>query len=157
MPHYSATIDWQRGDDAFTGNAYSRAHTWRFDGGLDVPATASPQHVKAPWSVAGHVDPEQALVAAASSCHMLWFLYFAATGGFIVDSYADVAEGMSAKNAAGFDWIPRITLHPDVVFSGGKPPSPADVEALHHKAHQACHIANSLRTEIVTEGQYSCI
>ncbi len=157
MPSYSAIIDWQRGGDAFTGNAYSRAHTWRFEGGIEVPATASPHHVKAPWSVAANVDPEQAFVAAASSCHMLWFLYYVALAGFRVDSYRDHADGVSAKNAAGFDWMPRITLKPEIVFSGGSLPSAEEVEALHHKAHQSCHIANSVRTEIVTEGQFSFV
>lgn len=154
MPRYSATIDWQRGDDAFTDNAYSRAHTWHFDGGLTVPATASPHHVRPPMSAPGNLDPEQALVAAASSCHMLWFLYYAALAGFRIDRYRDEADGVAAKNAAGSNWMPRITLRPDVTFSG-REPSPADVDHLHHQAHQSCHIANSLRTDIVTDGRFS--
>ncbi len=155
MQSYPAKINWRRGDAVFTGNAYSRAHSWRFDGGLDVPASASPQNVGAPWAVAENIDPEEALTAAASSSHMMWFLYLASLAGFIVDSYSDDAEGVSDKNTAGFDWMPHITLRPDVAFSGGMQPTAADVDALHHKAHEACHIANSLRTQIVTHGKFS--
>jgi organic hydroperoxide reductase OsmC/OhrA len=148
---YEATVTWQRGEQPFSDNRYSRAHDWAFDGGAHVAASSSPLTVPLPMSVAENVDPEEALVAAASSCHMLFFLSFAATRGFIVDSYTDKADGVMEKNAEGKVAITRITLRPHVVFSGARLPSPAELEALHHISHERCFIANSLKAETVVE------
>lgn len=68
MHRYEATISWTRGDQAFADNRYSRGHSWSFDGGVQVPASSSPHVVPEPMSVAANVDPEEALVAATSSC-----------------------------------------------------------------------------------------
>jgi organic hydroperoxide reductase OsmC/OhrA len=154
MASYTATIDWNRGGDKFTDNKYSRAHTWHFDGGVTVPASSSPRVVKAPLSNPANVDPEEAYVAALSSCHMLWFLSLAATRGYIVDRYRDSAEGFMEKNAVGKDWVARIVLRPHVVFAGIKVPNQVEVEALHHAAHAECFLANSVRTEIATQGKW---
>src|SRR5688572_32820084 len=102
-------------------------------------------------SAAEAVDPEEALVASASSCHMLWFLYAAAKRGFTVDEYVDDAAGTMAKDAAGKTAMTRIALRPRVTFSGDKKPSEADLHELHEIAHKECFIANSLKTEIVVE------
>jgi organic hydroperoxide reductase OsmC/OhrA len=145
---HTATIEWSR-DGAFTDNRYTRAHTWRFDGGLTVPASSSPHVVPIPFSNPASIDPEEALVAALSSCHMLWFLSLASARGFVVDRYTDGAEGEMGSNAAGKQWVRRVVLRPHVVFSAGeKSPAHSDVEALHHAAHAECFIANSVRTEI---------
>jgi organic hydroperoxide reductase OsmC/OhrA len=101
MSVYQATISWQRGTAPFTDNKYSRAHTWTFDGGIEVPASSSPSVVKVPYSNAQAVDPEEAFVASLSSCHMLWFLSIAAQRGFCVDRYVDAASGVMSRNAAG--------------------------------------------------------
>ncbi|MDO8654299.1 MAG: OsmC family protein [Undibacterium sp.] len=152
MKHeYQAEIHWQRGDQAFTDNLYSRAHEWRFDGGLVVPASSSPLSVPLPMSVAANVDPEEALVAAASSCHMLFFLWLAGKQGFIVDQYTDQALGVMAKNALGKIAITHITLRPQIVFSGALQPTAEQLAALHHQSHEDCYIANSLRAEIIIE------
>jgi organic hydroperoxide reductase OsmC/OhrA len=151
-PHtYTSAVSWARGDSVFTDNRYSRAHLWSFDGGVSVPASASPLSVRAPYSVAAAVDPEEALIASASSCHMLWFLSLAATRGYVVDSYVDEAEGVMEPNADGRMAITRITLRPRIEFSGETRPSPAELDALHHAAHDSCYIANSLRAEIAVE------
>jgi organic hydroperoxide reductase OsmC/OhrA len=150
MAHlYRATVLWRRGDQSFTDNKYSRGHVWRFDEGVEVPASSSP-FVVPNQSVAAAVDPEEAFVASLSSCHMLFFLTFAARAGFQVDSYEDEATGEMAKNAAGKLYVAKVTLNPSIIFSGAKRPSEAEIAALHHKSHEECFIANSVLTEVVT-------
>jgi organic hydroperoxide reductase OsmC/OhrA len=105
--------------------------------------------VPAPWSNSACVDPEEAFVAAISSCHMLTFLYLAAQQGFQIDSYEDEAVGVMAKNEKGVPWVSLVTLNPAIVYSGEKTPAPADVERLNHLAHEQCCIANSVKTEVI--------
>ncbi|MGH8014715.1 MAG: OsmC family protein [Candidatus Zixiibacteriota bacterium] len=146
---YEAKIAWNRNGAKFTDVQYSRAHQWSFDGGITVPASSSPLAVKLPLSVAEAVDPEEALVASASSCHMLMFLYLAAKKGFVIDSYEDNAFGEMGKNSAAKAAITRITLRPDIKFTPEKIPSPAELDALHHQAHDECFIANTIKSEVV--------
>jgi organic hydroperoxide reductase OsmC/OhrA len=151
MAEYLATIEWQRGDATFTDNRYSRAHRWRFDGGVEVPASSSPHVVRVPMSDPHAVDPEEAFIASLSSCHMLFFLSFAARDGYCVDRYVDTALGLMAKNAQGQVAMTVVTLRPSVDFSGERRPTRDAIEALHHEAHAACFIANSVRTEVRCE------
>jgi organic hydroperoxide reductase OsmC/OhrA len=153
MHRYTARTAWSRDGATFSDNRYSRGHEWSFDGGVVVPASASPSIVPAPWSVAEAVDPEEALVASASSCHMLWFLSLAAKRGFVVDSYTDDAFGVMEKNAQGKLAFSRITLQPDVSFGGATQPTEDEIAFLHHDAHAECFIANSLKCEIVVEAE----
>src|SRR6266481_2687869 len=118
MSTYTAIIRWERGDQPFTDNRYSRAHRWLFDGGVEVPASSSPHVVPLPLSVAAAVDPEEAFVASLSSCHMLWFLSLAARRGLVVDGYHDEAVGVMSKDASGKPAITRVTLRPEVHFAG---------------------------------------
>jgi organic hydroperoxide reductase OsmC/OhrA len=151
MAHaYRATVLWRRGEQSFADNRYSRGHVWRFDGDIEVPASSSP-FVVPNYSVARAVDPEEAFVASLSSCHMLFFLSFAARAGFIIDSYEDEARGEMAKNTAGKLFVSKVTLRPVIAFSGDKRPSEADIAALHHRSHEECFIANSVKTEVVTD------
>jgi organic hydroperoxide reductase OsmC/OhrA len=150
MAHaYRATVLWRRGDQAFTDRKYSRGHVWRFDEGVEVPASSSPLVVPN-HSVAAAVDPEEAFIASLSSCHMLFFLDFASRAGFRIDAYEDTATGEMAKNETGKLYVAKVTLHPAITFSGDKRPSEAEVAALHHKSHEECYIANSVKTEVVT-------
>jgi organic hydroperoxide reductase OsmC/OhrA len=157
MAHeYRATVKWQRAADAkFTDQRYSRGHSWSFDGGVTVPGSSSPLSVRLPYSLAEAVDPEEALVAALSSCHMLTFLYEAAKQGYVIDAYADDAVGVMTKNEHGKSWISKVTLHPAITFSGGKRPTDDELDALHHRAHEECYIANSVKSEVVVEGTKS--
>jgi organic hydroperoxide reductase OsmC/OhrA len=148
---YEATISWARNGAKFSDNRYSRGHEWSFDGGVKVAASSSPTVVPAPYSVVEAVDPEEALVASASSCHMLWFLSLAARRRFIVESYLDEAFGVIEKNADGKLAFSRITLRPKVQFSADRSPTAEELESLHHAAHDECFIANSLKCEIVVE------
>ena len=151
MHRYEARIRWSRGDAKFSDNRYSRGHEWSFDGGVTVAASSSPLSVPLPYSVAEAVDPEEALVASASSCHMLWFLSIAAKRGFVVESYVDEAFGVMDKNSAGKMCFTRITLRPKIEFGGERMPAPAELEALHSAAHEECYIASSLKADIVVE------
>ncbi len=151
MSDHTATVEWSRGDQDFAGNRYSRAHDWRFDGGAVVRGSSAPTSVPEPMSDPAAVDPEEALVAALSSCHMLFFLAFAAKGGFTVDSYRDEAVGVLGRDDRGKTSITTITLRPAVAFSGASVPDAAAIDALHHRAHEACYIANSVRAEVMIE------
>ncbi|TCL73754.1 OsmC family protein [Rhizobium sp. BK251] len=151
MASYKATIAWEQKDEGFSDNRYSRAHTWRFDGGIELRASSSPHVVPLPYSVEDAVDPEEAFVASLSSCHMLWFLSIAAKRGHCIDSYEDVAEGILARNAEGKLAMTVVTLRPSVVFSGDKLPTKTEIGAMHHEAHDACFIANSVTTDVRCE------
>jgi organic hydroperoxide reductase OsmC/OhrA len=122
MSSYTAEVHWSRGSQVFSDNRYSRRHLWRFDGGIEVPASASPAVVPLPYSVAEAIDPEEAFVASLSSCHMLWFLSIAAKRGFVVDDYVDEAVGVIAKNANGKLAMAKVVLRPRVKFSGERLP-----------------------------------
>jgi len=151
MHIHEATVRWEKGEQKFTDNRYSRAHAWSFDGGAQVKASSSPLSVPEPMSDPGGVDPEEALVAAASSCHMLFFLSFAARGGFVVDSYVDRALGVMEKNGEDRMAITRITLRPVIRFAGERLPTAAELEELHSRSHDECYIANSIKAEVVVE------
>jgi organic hydroperoxide reductase OsmC/OhrA len=148
MSEHKAIIRWKRTSPDFLTGKYSREHTWTFDGGLTVPASAAPAVVPAPYSNPAHVDPEEAFVASISSCHMLTFLYYAGKQGFQVDGYEDEAIGLMAKNERGIPWVSAVTLRPRIIYSGNKLPTPADEEKLHHLAHEYCFIANSIKTNV---------
>jgi len=146
---YTVRIFWKKDSNAaFIDNKYSRAHTWTFDGGIALAASSSPHVVPLPMSKESAVDPEEAFVAALSSCHMLWFLSLAAGKKFVVESYEDQAEGLLAKNEAGKLAMTEVTLKPQVSFSGETIPSRSQIEELHHSAHEKCFIASSVKTKI---------
>ena len=151
MADYRADVIWERGTQDFASRRYSRAHRWRFDGGAEVPASASPHIVPLPWSDPAGVDPEEAFVASLSSCHMLFFLQFASEGGFVVDRYVDEAVGTLARGEGGKHVVTRVVLRPAVAFSGERRPTAAEIEALHHRAHEECFIANSVKTDVRCE------
>jgi organic hydroperoxide reductase OsmC/OhrA len=152
MSEYSAKISWYRADDeAYIDNKYSRGHEWGFDGGVTIPASASPQVVPLPYSLEQNVDPEEAFVASLSSCHMLFFLSIAAKRKYIVDEYVDSAIGIMDRDSDGKECMTRVTLRPQIKFSGKNQPDFALLEKMHHLAHEHCFIANSVKTEVVTE------
>jgi organic hydroperoxide reductase OsmC/OhrA len=151
LMQFEAKVVWKRGSQAFLDQRYDRAHEWQFDGGLHVPASSSPLSVPLPMSNPANLDPEEALVAAVSSCHMLFFLSLAAKSGFSVDHYSDHALGRLGKNAEHKMALTSITLRPHILFSGAMQPDPQQLVALHHAAHEQCYIANSLKTDVRVE------
>ncbi len=144
MSVHKSTLTWSRNGRDFNYKAYSRDHLWKFENGIEVPASAAPDYSGNPQCI----DPETALVAALSSCHMLTFLAVAAHKGFVVDTYEDHAEGHLEKNAQGKFAVTRVELRPTIIFGGDKQPTPADLEWLHDKAHRECFIANSVLTQV---------
>ena len=149
MSEHKATIRWSRDGADFGSKDYSRDHVWRFDGGIEVRASAAPEFLGNPRCV----DPESAFVAALSSCHMLTLLHLASKAGFQIDSYVDEAVGQVTRNDKGVPWVSSVTLHPRIIFGGEKLPTPPEEERLHHEAHQWCYIANSVKTEVVVAGR----
>ena len=151
---HGAEVLWQRGEQNFLDNRYSRRHLLRFDGGVEVAGSSSPHVVPVPFSDAAAVDPEEAFVASLSSCHMLWFLAIAGQQGFCVDRYHDQARGQMSANAAGKLFIAEVTLRPAVQSSGTRLPSREQIAQMHHQAHEECFIANSVRTEVRCEPRH---
>lgn len=150
MSSHSARVLWQRQpDEAFTDKKYSRVHKWIFDGGLEVPASPSPHVVPLPYSAEENVDPEEAYIASLSSCHMLFFLDLMSREGFAVERYDDSAIGEMTRLEKGRHWISKVTLNPKVAYHGAAPSPQLEAE-VHHRAHDLCFIANSVKTEIVT-------
>ena len=153
MAEHKAAIRWTSPGDgeAFLEGRFSRSHTWAFDGGLTVPASAAPSVIPAHFSNPAGVDPEEAYVAAIASCHMMSFLYVAMRAGVVVERYEDDAVGVMRKNERGAVWVGAVTLRPRIAFGGSARPTPAEVEQLHRRAHEQCFIANSVKTEILIE------
>jgi organic hydroperoxide reductase OsmC/OhrA len=151
MAHYIAEVIWKRGAQNFLDNRYSRKHLLRFDGGIEFPGSSSPHVVPQPMSDAAAVDPEEMFVASIANCHMLFFLGIAAREGFRVDSYHDRALGVMGKNAAGKMAVTKVTLRPEVRFSGERLPGKDEIAAMHHEAHEDCFIANSVSSEVTCE------
>ena len=151
MSEYVATVAWKRQErEVFTDNRYSRAHQWELDGGATVSASAWPHVVPPPLSNPAGVDPEEAFVASLSSCHMLFFLFFAAKKRFVVESYVDRAVGHLEMNEAGRQAMTRVVLRPSIEFSGTLPNADA-LRSLHDQAHHECYIANSVTTKVEVE------
>lgn len=152
MSHHHATLHWHRDTGEFLQGRYSRRHTWTFDGGTTVAASPSPSVVPAPFSDPSCVDPEEAFVASVASCHMLTFLFLASRKGFVVDDYRDSAVGTMTRNEKGVPWVSEIRLRPAIAYGAGKRPTADEERDLHHRAHEQCFIANSIRTEVRIEG-----
>lgn len=152
MAEYTARLEWQRAEgESFVEQHYSRRHLLHFDGGATLVGSSSPSVVPLPYSDAAGVDPEELFVASLSSCHMLWFLSIAAKRGYDVDRYTDNATGLMTRNANGKLAMTSVTLRPQVVFGGGKVVDSTTLQALHHRAHEECFIANSVLTEVRVE------
>ena len=150
MGVYEAKIAWSRGDQPFLDKRYSRAHSWTFDGGAVVLGSSAPSSVPLPMSDASAVDPEEAMIASLSSCHMLWFLAFAANAGLVVDTYIDEASGKMGKDSNDKRYLAEVTLRPFTSFTG-REPDQTEIDALHHQAHDHCEMAHSVRAAITVE------
>lgn len=149
---HRALIHWEHSGGPFAKRQYSRAHRWTFDGGVTVPASASPANVPVPYADPTAVDPEEAYVASIASCHMLTFLWLAAIDGFEVLRYEDDAVGHMTPNERGVPWVSTVDLSPRIVYLEGRAPDATREADLHHRAHEGCYVANSVRTDIRVRG-----
>lgn len=144
MSEHRTQVRWARGTEPFAYETYDRTHRWRFAGGTELDASAAPEY----RGRAELPNPEEGLVAALSSCHMLTFLAIAARRRFTVESYSDDAVGHMEKNADGKLAITRVELRPRIVFSGEKRPDAEEISRMHELSHRECFIANSVNTEV---------
>jgi organic hydroperoxide reductase OsmC/OhrA len=145
MEHH-ATIAWRRSTSTFTYDSYNRAHEWHIRE-QTIAASAAPDYRGDP----DRVNPEEAFVAALSSCHMLTFLALAAKRKFILDTYTDDAVGTLEKNSQGRMAVTLVVLRPRIVWASGVSVSDEDLNRLHHQAHEGCFIANSVTTDVRVE------
>jgi organic hydroperoxide reductase OsmC/OhrA len=151
---HQAKIEWRRLDADFDYKTYDRGHWLTFGDDIRVPGTAARANIPDTAPHSPGVDPEQAFVAAISSCHMLWFLHLACTAKLVIDRYVDNAVGTLEKNAEGKLAVTRVALRPVVTFSGAQPDADR-VRALHEQAHEKCFIANSVKTEVLVEPEFN--
>jgi len=151
MSKYFATVDWSRDEGDFLAGRYTRLHAVTFDGGVTVAGSASPHNVPLPYAVEAAVDPEELFVASLSTCHMLWVLDFARRAGLIVEAYVDPAEGVMGKDGDGKIAMLSVTLKPRITLAD--PSRAGELAHIHHQAHEACFIANSVKTEVRVEPQ----
>ncbi len=147
MSEHRVTLDWNRGGSDFTYQTYTRDHTWAFENGATVNASAAPGYLGNP----DLVDHEEAFVASLSSCHMLTFLALACKKRFVVERYVDKAVGYMEKNDEGALAVTRVELRPEITFGGETHPSTEALDDLHHKSHDLCFIANSVKTTVSVE------
>ena len=148
MSEHKVTLNWERTGEDFSYAAYDRGHTWTSEGGVTVPASAAPAFKGA----ANRLNPEEALVGALSSCHMLTFLALCSRAGLVVDRYQDDAVGFMERAADKKLWVARVVLRPRISFSPGRgPATPQALEDLHHNAHEECFIARSVKTVVTVE------
>ena len=143
---YTATISWSADAEAHRTGRYSRVHEWRFDGGTVVRGSSA---APVPGSDPAAVDPEEALVAATSACHMLWFLAIARQKGIVLTAYEDQADGETARNEAGKEYMSVVTLRPRLTIEGEA--DPALIAECHRLAHDECYIAHSIRADVRVE------
>jgi organic hydroperoxide reductase OsmC/OhrA len=146
LSEHSITVSWERGGHPFDYESYPRDHTWELEDGAAIRASAAPDY----RGNAAQINPEQALVAALSSCHMLTFLALAARKRWGVERYRDRAVGSLEKNDEGRLAVTRVVLHPQIAFAEPVPPED-EVAKLHAGAHRGCFIANSVRTHVEIE------
>ena len=152
MSAHNAVVEWalKPGEDFLAGR-YSRGHLVSFDGGVTLPASASPSVVRAPWSVEAAADPEEMLVASLASCHMLWFLDLAKHAGVEVSRYRDEPVGRMGRMPSGRVGVTECVLRPAVDCDADA----ATLADLHHRAHDACNIANSVLTIVRVEPAFT--
>lgn len=145
MSEHRATVRWQNSGATLDYDHFSRDHAWVVkDGRLAVPASSAPAYKGNP----DVMDPEDALVAALASCHMLTFLAIAARRRLVVLDYTDSARGWLEPDAEGRLAVTRVELRPRVRFAPGTELSAEDYGKLHEKAHRGCFIANSVKTAV---------
>lgn len=148
MSEHHARLHWARETTDFAYESYDRSHTLTYGGGTTVRASSAAEYRGNP----AYMNPEEALVGALSSCHMLTFLAICARKKIVVDAYEDEAVGHLEKNAEGRLSLTRVILRPRIAYAGSAPTREAEVE-LHHQAHLGCFIANSVKTEVTVESR----
>jgi organic hydroperoxide reductase OsmC/OhrA len=144
MSEHRISLEWSRNGGPFSRGNYSPDHLIRYAGGQTLHGSPASTFM----GNDAYTDPEQLLLSALSACHMLTFLAVCANRSYVVDDYNDQAIAILEKNAAGQMAVTRAILAPKVTFSGDKQPTSEEYTALHERAHKACFIANSVKTQV---------
>jgi organic hydroperoxide reductase OsmC/OhrA len=144
MSEHRIALHWSRDGGPFARGNYRSNHEVRYSGGQTLKVGPSPDLGGDP----ALADPEQMLLSALSSCHMLTFLAVAANRGYVVDSYSDDAVAVLGKNEEGKTAVVQATLAPKVTFSGDRQPTADEYAKLHERAHMGCFIANSVKARV---------
>ena len=147
MSKHCTTLEWKRESEDFSYQSYNRKHYWTFDSGVTIPASAASSFL----GDSDYINPEEAFVAALTSCHMVTFLTVAAKKRFVVDRYNDTAVGLLEKNVKGRIALTQVTLRPIIVFGEEQKPSKAELQNMHDIAHRQCFIANSVKTKVTID------
>lgn len=145
MPDHRIALNWSRDGGPFERGNYTKNHSIRFDGGQTLRNSSASGDYGGDASAS---NPEELLLAAVSSCHMLTFLAVAANRSYTIDNYHDDGVAELGKNAEGKMAVVKVTLAPKVAFSGDKQPNAEEYAALHARAHAACFIANSIKAPV---------
>jgi organic hydroperoxide reductase OsmC/OhrA len=143
--HYQTTTRWtgNKGEGTVDYKAYERSHILSVLDKVDIAGSSDPAFR---GDKTKH-NPEDLLVAALSSCHMLWYLHFCAVNGVVVTHYVDKATGTMIEHADGSGEFTNVTLHPEVKVKDQS--MMAKANELHKKAHHACFIARSVNFEVL--------
>lgn len=145
---HTSRLQWERGERGFGYEEYPRTHQVTFGTGTAMTVSAAHEYRGDP----ALPNPEELLVAALSSCHMLTFLAVCAKKKLVVDRYEDAAVGVLERPPGKRMQVTKVTLRPRVTFAPGVTVDEALLAELHHQAHLGCFIANSVTTEVVVEG-----
>lgn len=145
MSLHETNLVWERDPSLpFDYDHYTRDHRVSMQTGLVLPISAAVDYKGNPE----RTNPEELLVAALSSCHMLTFLAICAKKGIVVDRYEDQAVGTLSRPAGAPMSVTTCTLKPRVTFAEGHGPDREALAKLHEQAHKGCFIANSVKTEV---------
>lgn len=147
MSEHKVNLSWKNESDDFSYKNYDRTHSWKFEGGTIVKASAAPEYI----GKKEFVNPEEAFAASLASCHMLTFLALASMKKYSISFYEDNAVAILEKNEKSKMAVTKLYLRPKITFIGDSIPDETIINEIHHRAHSECFIANSVLTEIIIE------
>jgi len=150
MSEHKVNLSWKNESEDFSYKKYERTHSWKFEGGIVVKASAAPEYL----GKKEFVNPEEAFAASLASCHMLTFLAIASMKKYTIEIYEDNAVAILEKSEKSRMAVTKLFLRPKIIFTGDNIPDEIIIHEMHHRAHKECFIANSVLTEIIIEPMF---
>ncbi len=147
MSKHIVNLLWKNESEDFSYKNYDRTHSWKFEGGIVLKASAAPEYL----GKKELVNPEEAFAASLASCHMLTFLAIASMKKYTIEIYEDEAVAILEKNEKSRMAVTKLFLRPKITFTGDNVPDKTIINKMHHRAHTECFISNSVLTEIIIE------
>tara|TARA_B100000965_G_C19066044_1_gene529944 strand:- start:20 stop:469 length:450 start_codon:yes stop_codon:yes gene_type:complete len=144
MSNLTIELNWELGNYQLTFGKYLTDHTIKVNEKIIINGGSAPEY----GGSQENLNPEQALAAAISSCHMMTFLAFAAKLKWPVLSYSDKASAFLGKNSKQKMCVNKIELNPVIKFEENFLVSKKEMEEMHERSHRYCFIANSLSDEV---------